>query len=53
MRPKVVSRWWQGLWEDLGRCLAQLSPPIACDFIPEQAYKPVELAHHLKEGCLA
>lgn len=50
MCPKVVNQWWQGLWADLGRCL---SPQIACDFTPEQAHNPDELAHHLKEGCLA
>ena len=27
----------QGVWKDLGRCLGQLSPPIAWEFTPGQA----------------
>jgi len=53
MYPKVVNWWWQGSWEDSGRCLGQLSPPTAHGFTPEQAHKPAELAHCLKEGCPA
>lgn len=31
---------WQGVWEELGRCLGLLLPPIALDFMPEQVCSP-------------
>lgn len=49
VREKILSeailkgalRWlfsgWQGVWKDLGRFLAQVSPPRAWDFTPGQA----------------
>lgn len=43
---------WHGVWENLGRCLEPFSPPMAWEFLPEQAYNPSEMADHLKEGCL-
>lgn len=43
---------WHGVWENLGRCLEQFLPPMACEFLPEQACNPAEMADHLKEGCL-
>lgn len=50
-RP-LIPGYLQGVWEDLGGCLAWLSPPIACDLAPLQTCNPAELAH-LMEGCLA
>lgn len=47
-RPSIAE--WQGVWQDLGRCLGWLSPPIAWDLTPLQACNPIELAHYLLGG---
>lgn len=39
--------------ENLGRCLEQDSPRLACEFTPKQPRNPGEKAEHLKEGYLA
>ena len=38
--------------ENLGKCLEWFSPPMVWDFTPKQAQNPVEVADHLKKGCL-
>lgn len=52
MCTKVASQCWQGLWEDVGRCLEQLSPLTVRECTLKQAHKSVELVHCLKEGVL-
>lgn len=43
---------WEGVWEGLGRCLRQFSPPTVWDFTPEEARRPAEVAERLNAGCL-
>lgn len=40
---------WQGVGEDLSRCLRQLSPSKTWDFMPEQACNTTKLVHRLTE----
>lgn len=41
-----------GVWEDLGGCLAWLSPPTACDLAPLQVCNLIELALDRRVPCL-
>ena len=43
---------WPGAWENLGTCLECFSP-LVWDFVPERVWNPVEVANHMKKGCLA
>lgn len=48
---------WQGVWEDLGRGLGWLSPPMVWNLIPlkvsNQIGQTVKLVRYLAEGTLA
>ncbi|XP_071890629.1 uncharacterized protein [Anas platyrhynchos] len=49
--PTQDSYEWQGEWEDMGRFLEQLAPPVLWKFTPEQLQNPKKLAECLKKGC--
>lgn len=40
------------VWVYLGMYLGHLSPPIVCNFAPEQASNPCDFMHLLIKGCL-
>ena len=49
--PKQSCGRWQGVWEDIGRYLSRVSPPIVLNFTPEQVQNPKNLIECLRVVC--
>lgn len=47
--PRQDGSGWQGVWEDVGRYLSGLSPPMALEFSPEQTRDPKKMIERYLE----
>ena len=49
--PRLNSRGWHGVWENMGRYLESFSPPMVWNFTPEQLQDPDKVTDYLKGKC--
>ncbi|PKU35009.1 ubiquitin carboxyl-terminal hydrolase 4 [Limosa lapponica baueri] len=47
--PREYGHGWQGTWENMGRYLENVSPPVVWNFTPEQLQDPDEVMECLKK----
>jgi len=49
--PRLDSYEWLGVWNSMGKCLAQWAPLVFWNLTPEQMQNPDKLVQYLEEVC--
>jgi len=49
--PGLDSCEWLGVWDSMGRCLEQWTPPVCFKLTPEQVQNPDNLVKYLQKVC--